>query len=90
MNGYTSINFSGDPEKRPEIYSGTFVDVINPATGELRSDSFEGSRLSDQEIRYLSGPPETQRILIDKLILNAKMRAKAKLDAKKAKDRTKE
>lgn len=91
VNGYTSITFYGDEDKIPETYSGTYVDVINPATGELRSGSFEGKRLTKKEKDYYLGEPEEQRFIIDKLIRNAKIRAKAILDAeKKSKERAEE
>lgn len=81
MNGYTTINFSGDIDKRPNAYSGTFIDVINPATGELRSGSFDGRRLTDAEKMNYLGEPEAKRLIIDTLIRNARIRAKARSES---------
>ena len=82
VHGYTLMTFSGEANRPPETYSGAFVDVLNPKSGELRSGSFEGRRLSDHEVKSYFGEPEHKRIIIDKLILNARDRAKAILYAK--------
>lgn len=77
-SGYTTINFRGDIDKPPNRYSGSYIDVLDFETGENRPGSFDGRRLTDEEKDLYLGGSKAQRLVIDKLIEKARIRAKEK------------
>jgi hypothetical protein len=76
VNGYSVIEFFGATDEPPNTYAGSFIDIIDPETGELRKGQFEGIRFADNYDIQNYKSPEGRKILIDKLIAYASKRSK--------------